>query len=199
MVEKNQYNKPMIVIVGPSASGKTFAALSLKKEFDISKVVTHTTRSPRKGEVTGVDYFFVTKENFDFLSKKGTFVETTYYSGNYYGCSKTEISDSKVVILDPSGLHAFQALGNPSIVFFALTATKKTRRERMKERGDDKEDIEKRLTDDDESFASSKLEGIDCKICTDHLTADEVAEKIYSSYLRILKKRNIKPNLLIAD
>lgn len=188
----------MIVIVGPSASGKTFAASSLKKLFGIVKAVTHTTRSPRKGEVKGVDYYFVTKEEFEFLDKKGNFIETTEYSGNLYGCSKSEISDNKVVILDPSGLRAFHKLNNPSIVFFLLKASKETRRKRMLERGDESEAIEKRLINDDESFEPSKLEGIDFEIATDEIDTLEVAERIYDVYLHTLRERDIKPNLLIA-
>lgn len=189
----------MIVIVGPSASGKTFASIALKKEFGIVKAITHTTRHPRKGETNGVDYFFVNKEEFDFLKKKGNFIETTEYSGNFYGCSKGEISDNKVVILDPSGLHAFQSLNNPSIVFFYLKASEETRAKRMRERGDDEESIEKRLLNDEESFAASKLSGIDYVIKTDDIDATKVAEEIYRLYLIALKERDIRPNLLIFD
>ncbi|MBS7384058.1 MAG: guanylate kinase, partial [Bacilli bacterium] len=52
----------MIVITGPSASGKTATCLYLQEHFGIRKVVTHTTRAMRVGEKNDVDYHFVTKE-----------------------------------------------------------------------------------------------------------------------------------------
>lgn len=190
---------PMIVIVGPSASGKTFAAQALKREFGIVKAITHTTRKPRVGEVSGVDYFFVNEAEFARLAAKDYFVETTEYSGNHYGCSKAEISDDKVVILDPSGVASFKALNDPSIVFFHLTATKKTRKARMLERGDDSSSASKRMEDDEKAFAKTELKGIDMTIKTDDINSAEVAEKIYENYVRVLKKRGVRANLLIFD
>ena len=49
----------MIILAGPSASGKTATCLYLQEHYGIKKVVTHTTRSKREGEEEGVDYHFV--------------------------------------------------------------------------------------------------------------------------------------------
>ena len=61
---------PMILLAGPSASGKTEIAKILMKDFGIRKVVTHTTRPPRIGEKDGVDYHFVTREEFEAAVNK---------------------------------------------------------------------------------------------------------------------------------
>ena len=58
----------MIILYGPSACGKTEVAKLLASSYSIKKVITHTTRSKRVNEVNGVDYYFVTKE--EFLSLK---------------------------------------------------------------------------------------------------------------------------------
>ena len=94
----------MILLIGPSASGKTEISKLLGLRYGISKAITHTTRAPRNGEVYGVDYYFVQEEDFLQLMKRGAFVENTVYNGNHYGCSKAEIADDKVVVVDPNGL-----------------------------------------------------------------------------------------------
>ena len=61
----------MIILVGPSASGKTQIGYSLKKIYGLEKVVTYTTRRMRSGEVDGIDYHFITKDEFLRLEKEG--------------------------------------------------------------------------------------------------------------------------------
>ena len=53
----------MILLIGPSASGKTEISKLLGLRYGISKAITHTTRAPRNGEVYGVDYYFVQEED----------------------------------------------------------------------------------------------------------------------------------------
>ena len=54
----------MLILIGPSASGKTEVAKLLAKKYNITKIVTYTTRAPRVNEVNGVDYNFVSVEEF---------------------------------------------------------------------------------------------------------------------------------------
>lgn len=187
----------MILLVGSSASGKTEIGKFLRKEFGLLKVVTHTTRAPRKGERDGVDYHFVTEEEFLALERKGLFVETTFYNGHHYGSSKKEIDDDKVVIVDPVGLKAYLALKDPSIVTFLLKARQDTRIARMKERGDSKEDIAKRIAGDKIAFDSKHVEKTDYSIKTDTRSVEDISEEIYADYLKTLKSRGIHPNVLI--
>src|SRR5574344_2496844 len=122
----------MILLSGASASGKTEIAKLLAKKYVIVKAVTHTSRAPRLGERNGIDYFFVTKDEFVSLKEKGNFVETTLYNGNYYGTSKAQVTDLKCVVVDPNGLKAFIALKDPSVVTFYLLASEETRIARMR-------------------------------------------------------------------
>lgn len=191
------YNGSMIILVGASASGKTEVARALKREFGITKAVTHTTRAPRKGERTGIDYFFVTEQEFESLKKRGAFVETTEYNNHHYGTSKGQIDDDKVLIVDPNGLKAFLALNDKSIVSFNLTASKKTRIARMEERGDSKEEIDSRIKNDDIDFAPDKVSSAHFRINTEKKNISQVAEEVYEKYLEELSRRGIKPNLLI--
>lgn len=187
----------MILLIGPSASGKTEISKLLGLRYGISKAITHTTRAPRNGEVYGVDYYFVQEEDFLQLMKKGAFVENTVYNGNHYGCSKAEIADDKVVVVDPNGLKSFLALKDPSIVTFFLNASEETRRKRMEGRKDKPEEIEKRLLNDKEAFSPDKVQGIDYFIDTDKRKMESLVKEIHEDYLLKLKERGIQnPNII---
>jgi guanylate kinase len=187
----------MILLIGASASGKTEVSKLLRKEYGIVKVVTHTTRAPRVNEKNGVDYYFVTKEEFLALQAKNIFVETAIYNGNFYGCSKREVSDDKCLIVEPNGLRSFLALGDQSIVTFLLSATEKTRRERMLLRGDDPAEIDKRLGVDRIDFDPLRIAPTDFTIETDEKSLSEITNDIYLKYVYSLKSRGISPNIIV--
>lgn len=188
----------MILLIGASASGKTEISKCLRKKYGIIKAITHTTRAPREGENNAVDYYFVSEEAFLQLEKKGAFVETTLYNGHHYGCSKNEIADDKLVIVDPEGLKSFSKLKDNSIVSFYLYANEDVRRKRMKERGDKEGNIDLRIENDKVAFSSDKISIADFYIDTSKATLNELASKIYSSYLSTLKKRGIdNPNVIM--
>lgn len=181
----------MILLVGPSASGKTEAAKCLRSRYGIVKVVTHTTRAPREGERDGVDYHYVSKEEFLKLKAEDAFVETTEYSGNYYGCSKAEIGESKCVVVDPNGLKSFLALNDNRIVTFYLRAKEDTRRERMRARHDEESLIKQRIENDRKTFIGIE-ELTDYAITTDRRPLVDIVSEIYERYLVESKNRGIK-------
>lgn len=172
----------MIILTGASASGKTVTALSLQKRYGLVKAITTTTRDMRQGETNGVEYFFVTKEEFEKRLNENKFVEHSIYNNNYYGCGIDQVSDNKIVVLDPNGLHSFLKLNNKNIVSFLLIADKSTRHTRMVERGDKKENILERLKNDVNDFSLEKIGKVDFIINTENKTIDEVADQIYKLY-----------------
>lgn len=177
----------MIILLGASASGKTEAAKYLASHYGIQKAITHTTRAPRIGERNGVDYHFVSEEEFSKLQSENGFVETTFYNGHHYGTSKAEVKDDRCVVVDPKGLASFQTLRDPRIVSFLLVAEEKTRRARMSSRKDAPADIEKRIENDRTSFADEKVSSADFVIHTDEKTIPEVASEIARLYGERLK------------
>lgn len=181
-MNKKDEDEKMIILVGASASGKTEVAKELNAKYGMKKVVTHTTRKKREHEIDDVDYHFVDVPTFLSLKEKSTFVETTQYNENYYGTSKSEIGDNKCLIVDPNGMHAFQALNDSHIVTFLLIASKETRKKRMQLRGDDSLSIEKRLENDENSFSMDKIGKVDFVIDTEKLSIEEISSIIMKNY-----------------
>ena len=135
----------MIVLSGASASGKTEAAKMLMAKYGIRKAITTTTRSMRVHEQNGRDYFFVSKDKFNQLIKEDKFVEYTLYNGNYYGSTKDQIANDRVVVIDLEGLKSYSRLNDKRIVTFYLSTCEEIRYKRMLERGDKEEDAKRRL------------------------------------------------------
>ena len=178
----------MIILVGASASGKTEVAKYLASHFGIKKAITHTSREARDGEKNGVDYFFVPEPIFLQMKSRYSFVETTYYNGHYYGCSKDQVEDDRCVVVDPHGLEAFKALQNKRVVSFLLRADAETRRARMESRGDKPEAIASRLENDESAFSPKNVHEADFIIDTDDRPIEVIAKQIYALYQAELKK-----------
>ena len=77
----------LIVISGPSGVGKGTVRASIfeQKDHNLEYSISMTTRKPRVGEVNGVDYFFVEKEEFLDRIDQGQLLEWAEFVGNYYG------------------------------------------------------------------------------------------------------------------
>ena len=151
----NVYSKGAILLLsGPSGCGKS----SLLKE--VYKVINNyhfsistTTREPRIGEVNGVDYYFVSKEEFLKDIKEGSFLEWAEVHGNYYGTSLKPISkaldEGKLVIfdIDVQGFEqVIKKLHAVTTTVFITTPTIKELEKRLYSRDTDQQDvIEKRI------------------------------------------------------
>ncbi|KAH0143015.1 hypothetical protein KCU67_g13764, partial [Aureobasidium melanogenum] len=87
-------NRP-IVISGPSGSGKSTHLNRLLKEYPdrFGFSISHTTRQPRGQEQNGVEYHFVTKDEFLKLVDQKGFIEYAQFGSNYYGTSVQAVKD----------------------------------------------------------------------------------------------------------
>ena len=90
----NKKRGMLLLYTGSSGVGKgTIMQELLKRDKNIRLSVSNTTRSPRNGEIDGVHYNFVTKEQFESLIKKDGYLEYAQYCGNYYGTPKQQVED----------------------------------------------------------------------------------------------------------
>lgn len=177
------------MLVGKSCSGKTTIANELK-QLGLKEIVSYTTRPPRPGEVDGITYHFITKE--DFLNKyhNGFFAETTFYdvaTGDrwYYGSAVEDLSDDKVIIVNPHGLKQFKKLPELNPISFYITAGEETIWNRLRERGDNAAEARRRLNADDEDFKNiDKV--VDFSFSNDlGLKPELLAEMIFYTYNKI--------------
>ncbi len=91
---KKKRRGELIVLSGPSGVGKsTVIAELLSSRRDIHFSVSFTTREPRVGEENGVNYNFVSREEFERMIRDGELLEYAEYVGNYYGTSLKVIED----------------------------------------------------------------------------------------------------------
>ncbi|MDQ3026971.1 MAG: guanylate kinase [Pseudomonadota bacterium] len=85
----------LFVVVAPSGAGKTsLVSELLQRDPNVKLSMSYTTRAPREGEVEGVDYYFVPREQFEKMIGAGEFLEHANVYGNYYGTSKRWIDQS---------------------------------------------------------------------------------------------------------
>lgn len=180
----------MLVLTGPSASGKTEIVKILIAKYHLNKFVTYTTRPMRVGEVNGIDYHFITTNEFLIMKDNNEFIETTYYNNNYYGSRIKDVDFNKVVILDPSGVNAFyQAIGEEIIAMF-LDTPEEIRKIRMIERGDNLGIIEKRILSDRQTFKKENYLHLDFSFKNLDIDLESLADQIYQTYLANSKPIN---------
>lgn len=179
----------MLILVGHSASGKTEIANELKRNYNMKKIITYTTRPIRVNEVNGVDYHFVSEDEFLKLKENDFFIETTFFNGYYYGSSKNDVKDDAVVILDPVGLINFKNSKLDNLVAIFLNCDEEIRYKRMISRGDDPLKAKERLIHDQEKFSYDKLKYIDEIINTSVFSISYLSELVYDTYRKLLKSQ----------
>lgn len=140
----------LFVISGPSAVGKTSVANELlkQKKINLQRIITCTTRTKRNGEVEGVDYFFMSKDEFLRYSENGDFAEMSEVYGNYYGIlvstikEKIEQGINALLVINWEGFLKIKRSFKENVIgFFLLPPSLKDLETRIRFRGTDSEDI----------------------------------------------------------
>ncbi|HIW71675.1 MAG TPA: guanylate kinase [Candidatus Levilactobacillus faecigallinarum] len=129
----------VIVITGATGTGKTTVQNYLASHYPVTRIVTHTTRPPRDGEINGQDYYFETDDSF----KQNHYLESVVYSGYHYGSSREGIADGfkrapfPAIVLDTKGAITYaQKLGDQVVVLFLTVSDPTELMTRVTERGD---------------------------------------------------------------
>jgi guanylate kinase len=172
----------MLILIGPSASGKTEAVKILIRKYNMKKLVTYTSRKPRIHEIDGVDYHFLTKEDFEKRITEGFFIEHVEYNGNYYGTSYQDLSSDKVVILEPQGVLTYLEKARDIVKVCYLRTPVAARYDRMLFRGDNMDAIKQRIASDDTIFNEEIEQYADWIIDSINISLDDMTEKIYRLY-----------------
>ncbi len=145
----------LFIVAAPSGAGKTSLVKALvEQEPNIKLSVSHTTRPPRQGEVNGVDYWFVSQDEFAQMRDQSAFLESATVFDNSYGTSyaavESELEKGFDVILeiDWQGAQQIRTSCDECASIFILPPSKSALEERLRGRGqDDEETIARRMRD----------------------------------------------------
>ena len=177
-----------IVISGPSGVGKGTICNKLINELNAWYSVSTTTRAPREGEINGVNYFFVNKEEFEDKIKNGEFLEYNIYNNNYYGTSKKIVLDKMhqginvFSEIDVNGAHNIKKIFPDALLIYIAPPSIEALRERLIGRGTESiEKIEQRL-----EIAKKELEEINFY---DYVVVNEDIEKATNEVRDIIKNK----------
>lgn len=184
---------PLLLIVSsPSGAGKTTLCRMLLAEYDdIGFSISHTTRSPRQGEVDGQDYHFVDDAGFDQMIEQEQFIEWAHVHGNRYGTSHAEIRAAAaagkdlVFDVDYQGARQIKEHYPDAVGVFVLPPTIEELRRRLWSRGTETEGALKRRF-------KAALDEIAQHELFDYLVVNDDAEAAYRDGLRaiLLAERN---------
>jgi guanylate kinase len=132
----------LFVISAPSGAGKTTLCLRLMETLGgLAFSVSHTTRQPRRGEVNGKDYHFISPAAFEGLASTGFFLEWAEVHGNWYGTSRDEVvsrldmGDDVLLDIDVQGGAQVRERFPEAILIFVLPPSWEVLEERLRRRG----------------------------------------------------------------
>lgn len=175
----------IIVLSAPSGTGKSSIIKKLLEypELNLGFSVSATSRAPRGTEQHGVEYYFITHEEFMTRAQSGDFVEwEEVYPGTCYGTLKSEVKrvtdKGQNLIMDidvKGGLNVKKCFGEQAITIFILPPSKEELERRLRGRGTDAEEvIRKRL--DKADYELSFAPQFDVRIVNDDL--DKAVEEV---------------------
>ncbi|MBQ9760828.1 MAG: guanylate kinase [Clostridia bacterium] len=136
----------LIVISGPAGSGKGTVNSILLQSPEFSYSVSATTRAPRPGEVDGVNYHFITKEDFESRIQNGEMLEYTSYCGNYYGTPLREAIEvmesgrNLILEIEVEGAQNVKRLYPEAVLIMLLPPSFAVQEARLRGRGTETEE-----------------------------------------------------------
>ena len=185
--------RKLIIFSAPSGSGKTTIVRELLKRFDCFEFsISATSRQPRGQEQNGIDYYFMSNDEFRSRVERDEFVEwEEVYAGTCYGTLKSEMeriwSNGHVIIFDVDvmgGINLKQLFGNIACSIFIMPPSVEELERRLRGRGTDAEEvIAKRIAKAE--FELSKATEFDFKVVNDDLqTAVDETAAIITNFLK---------------
>ncbi len=186
-MEKMKQEGLPIIISAPSGTGKTTTCKQLKQRLPSLKIATsHTTRKIREGEWDGVDYHFITKEEFKAKKNNNAFLEWAQVHTEFYGTSFETIEKHQkngfdiLLELDVQGVDSLRKMDFQGVYILILPPSIEEMAKRLKNRGTETEEsIERRLKTGKEEIKNYKK--------NDYLITNFEVEDTVESILAIVR------------
>lgn len=176
----------MLLLMGKTCAGKDTIQNILISKFGMKNIISYTTRPMRVGETNGVQYWFLSEEEFLKKKEEGFFAEIIEYKDKegktlYYGGAKEDFSDEKVMIVNVDGLEQIREFEDINSVAFFLNVSDEVIRERLIGRGDDAETAENRIRQDNEMFEAIERK-VEFMLQNENVIPEDMADTIYGMY-----------------
>ena len=138
----------MIIIIGPSASGKSTIEKELVK-VGYKNIVSYTTRPIRINEEQDREYHFISEDEFSKKISEGFFAESTIYGPRWrYGAAKEDVHEDSVVVVEPYGMRQLKKIEGANTKIFFIECPERQRIVRLVNRGDDIMELFRRVISD---------------------------------------------------
>lgn len=155
----------LFVVSAPSGAGKTTLVREVLARFpSVAYSVSHTTRSPREGEVHGQDYFFTDTVKFEAMIEKGHWLEWAKVHGNFYGTSRLFVDEklargvNLLLDIDVQGARQIMESGLSPVLIFIMPPSLDVLCQRLEIRGTDaREVIDQRMKNAKKEMAQASL------------------------------------------
>lgn len=195
-------NGSIFIVSAPSGTGKSTICKEIIKQIpDLKFSISYTTRAKRKGEVNGVDYFFISESDFDKKLKENFFIEWADVYGKKYGTSadfiKKTISEGQDILLeiDVQGARNIKNIFEGAIAIFILPPSIQELEKRMKHRNENNEsDMALRLRNARDEIMKSTF--YDYIVINDDL--DSAVEKVKSIIIAERHKQDRMKNFILS-
>lgn len=175
----------LVVISGPSGAGKTSVCRALREDPRVEFSVSATTRPIRPGEVDGVDYHFLTQQEFERRLGRGEFLESARYNGNLYGTLRAPMDRALhqgrtfLLEIEVQGTRQLRDKAIPGVYVFVVPPSLEELQRRLVARGANRPDeIEARLR-----IAQQELQW---KHLYDHVVVNDELPRTIAEVRRIL-------------
>jgi guanylate kinase len=153
----------LVVISGPSGAGKTSVCRALKQHPDVEFSVSATTRTMRAGERDGVDYHFLSRDDFQRRLAENQFLEWATYAGNLYGTPRWPMDQALargktfLVEIEVKGTRQLRERGVPGLYVFIAPPSLAELRRRLQHRGTNADaEIEQRVRIAEDEIAAAR-------------------------------------------
>lgn len=140
----------LFLVSAPSGAGKTSLVNALVArlgpEYSIARQISYTSKVPRPGERNGVDYHFITAQEFEAKIEEGFFIEYSTVYGTYYGSPRSSLIDvaqgaSRILVIDRLGAqHIVQQAGKLACLIWITVPSLTILEDRLRSRGQDSEE-----------------------------------------------------------
>lgn len=181
----------LIVFSAPSGCGKGTMLAEILKNKNFRTAVSATTRDPREGEVNGVSYHFLSRDDFDKKINENAFLEHAEYCKNCYGTLKSEVDPyleqgiDVILEIEVQGAMKIREIRPDALFIFIAPPSVKELRRRLKKRGTESDEvIEERF-----SKASGEIE---LAVNYDYVIVNDALEDALSDFFAVVRAEKLK-------